>query len=358
MHPPHHAALVANALRLSNGGGTQRVGAYSGVPALIRELGADPATLLRAAGLPDDALAAPDARVPYARLGRLLQLAAERTGCAHVGLLAGRMWHLADLGLVGEVVRHSPTVGDALRTLTVYQHLNSGGGLAFVIERPTVVEVGYAIYHPRVEGGDQIYGGALAAATNVMRELCGVAWTPSEVLLPHARPADASPWRNFFRVAPQFDAEIGALRFPVAWMQRPVEGADPERFRRARRLAESAGRGELKQRVSRALRVLMLSGDVSGEGAARMLSMHRRTLNRRLQDQGTTFQAMLDQVRFETARQLLESTRLPLDDVAAALGYASVSPFMRSFRRWTGTTPGKWRTGAERPFPEVEALAG
>ena len=45
-------------------------------------------------------------------------------------------------------------------------------------------------------------------------------------------------------------------------------------------------------------------------------------------------------------------------DRAAALGYASVSPFMRSFRRWTGTTPGKWRSGAERRLPEEQALAG
>lgn len=297
MRQPHHAALVANTLKLSDGGWTQRVGAYSNLPALIRELGADPVALLRAAGLSSDALAEPDVAVPYARLGRLLQLAAERTGCAHVGLLAGRLWHLEDLGLVGEVVRHSPTVGDALRTLTVYQHLNSGGGLAYLIERPAVIEVGYAIYHPQIEGGDQIYDGVLAAAANFLRELGGVACSPSEVLLPHTRPADPSPWRTFFRVAPHFDAELGALRFPATWMQRAVEGADPERFRHARRLAEAAGRGELRQRVMRALRILMLSGDVSGEGTARMLSMHRRTLNRRLQDQGTTFQAVLDQVR-------------------------------------------------------------
>jgi AraC-like DNA-binding protein len=358
MRQPHHAALVANTLKLSDGGWTQRVGVYAGLPPLIRQLGADPVPLMRAAGLASDALDRPDGRVPYARIGRLLHLAAERTGCGHIGLLVGRMCHLADLGLVGEVVRHSPTVGDALRTLTVYQHLNSGGGLAFLIERPAVVEIGYAIYHPRVDGASHIYDAVLAAGANFVRELCGTSWMPSEVLLPHVAPANVAPWRTFFRLRPQFDAEIGALRFSAAWMQTPVVGADAERFRRAKRLAEAAGRGELKQRVVRALRVLMLSGDVSGEGTARMLSMHRRTLNRRLQDQGTTFQAVLDQVRFETARQLLESTSLPLDDVAAALGYASVSPFMRSFRRWTGTTPGRWRSGAERIVPDEQALAG
>jgi AraC-like DNA-binding protein len=356
MRQAHHTALLANAVKLTDGKWTQRVGAFTALPSLIRQLGADPVETLRAAGLPQDALDLPDSTISYASLGRLLRLAAGRTRCGHVGLLAGRLWHIGDLGLVGEVVRHSPTVGDALRTLTVYQHLNSGGGLAFLIERPGIVEIGYAIYHANVEGSIHIYDVALTSATNFLRELCGPSWTPTEVLLPREKPADATPWRAFFRVTPRFDAEIGALRFPSAWMQRPVEGADPETFRRASRRADAAGRGEVKQRVMRALRILMLSGDVSGEATARMLSMHRRTLNRRLQDQGITFQAVLDQVRFETARQLLEDTHLSLDDVAATLGYASVSPFMRSVRRWTGTTPGRWRSGAERTHPE-EALA-
>ena len=71
--------------------------------------------------------------------------------------------------------------------------------------------------------------------------------------------------------------------------------------------------------------------------------MHRRTLNRRLKAQGTTFQIVLDQLRFEVACQLLSGSEISLDEVAAVLGYAGVSPFMRSFRRWADMTPGHWR---------------
>jgi AraC-like DNA-binding protein len=71
--------------------------------------------------------------------------------------------------------------------------------------------------------------------------------------------------------------------------------------------------------------------------------MHRRTLNRRLHDEGTTFQAVLDDVRFELARQLISSSHIALDDVAASLGYAGASPFTRRFTRWSGMTPGDWR---------------
>jgi AraC-like DNA-binding protein len=287
-------------------------------------------------------------------MGALFQKAATRTGCAHFGLLCGRVWHLSDLGLVGELVQNSPTVGRALQTLTVYQHLNSEGGLAFFLQRDRVVDLGYAIYHPAVSGAPQIYDTLMAGGCNFLRELCGVGWTPSEVFFPHARPLDVNPYQRFFRASLRFDAEFCALRFPLHWLDRPVPGAVSARLRIADSEARAAGRGELLQQVYRALRVLLLHGQSSGDDVAQMLAMHRRTLNRRLKAQGTTFQLVLDRVRFEVAQQLLADTQVAIDDVAATLGYASVSPFMRSFRRWSGTTPGQWRHTAQGR-PAVEA---
>jgi AraC-like DNA-binding protein len=276
-------------------------------------------------------------------MGALFRAAASRTGCSHFGLLCGRVWHLSDLGVVGELVQNSPTVGRALRTLTVYQHLNSEGGLAFFLQRDRVVDLGYAIYHPAVDGASQIYDTLIAGGCNFMRELCGAGWTPSEVFFPHAKPSDVNPYQHFFRAPLRFDSEFCALRFPVQWLDRRIQDADPARLHIAEKQADSAGHGELPEQACRALRVLLLHGKSSGNDVAQMLLMHRRTLNRRLKAQGLTFQQVLDQVRFEVARELLANTLVAIDDVAATLGYASISPFMRSFRRWSGTTPGRWR---------------
>lgn len=348
---PSRSLQAARYRPAANANPTQRIGGFSRLPALIRELGADPATLLQAAGLAPEALDSPDGRISYAGLCRLLQDGAAATQCPHFGLLAGRMWHLPDLGLLGELVRHSPTVGEALQTLTVYQHLNSEGGLAFLIERGGLVDLGYAMYRPGASGTDQYNEGVLAAAFNFMRELCGPAWVPTQVFASHTKPVDMGPYRSLFKSAPRFNAEICALRFSADWMAMPVEGADPVRRRQAQAQADAdaddLGRGRLLEQVRRALRLLLLRGMASGDEVARMLSMHRRTLNRRLQAQGTTFQEVLDQIRFEVARQLLASD-IALDDIAATLGYSGVSPFMRAFRRWSGSTPGHWRRAAAR----------
>lgn len=322
---------------------TQRVGAFVTLPQLIRQLGGDPAPVLAGAGLEPGALSHPDNKVPYAAFVSVLHLAAENTRCPHFGLLAGRMFRLSQLGTLGALMRHAGTVGRALDALTVFQHINSEGGLAFLLKRGDFVDLGYAMYHPSMAGAGQMYDAALAVAMNFMMELCGPTWKPYEVFLAHAKPDDIAQYRAFFKVAPRFDAEVCMLRFPAKDLALPVDGADPASYRRAERLARRAGPPDFLQQAYRGLRRLMLDNRHSGDDLAQLLAMHRRTLNRRLKDEGTTFQHVLDDLRFELARDLLSNSNAHLDDIAAALGYAAVTPFMRTFRRWSGTTPSQWR---------------
>ena len=321
----------------------QRVGAFTRLPALVRSFGRDPARLLARAGLANDALDDPDARIPYDGCARLLAACAEATGQPRFALLAGGTWRLDDLGVVGDAVRNSATVGEALDALTAYQHLDRRGGTSFVTRYDTVVDVGYAVYEPGLDAADHLYDAALAGLISILRELAGAAFEPLAVFVPHARPHDVDDYRALFRRIPHFDADVCALRFPRFWLERPVQGADPERRRAAVARIALEEPPDMRDSVARAFRKLLLGGSASGDDLAAMLSIHRRTLNRRLREQGTTFQKMLDETRFELARQLLVYSRASLDDVAVALGYSAVTPFMRAFHRWTGMTPGQWR---------------
>lgn len=327
----------------------QRVGGLTALPALIRHLGGDTDAILGAGGLAPGDFADRERRIPFPAVARVLHEAAARTATPHFGLLAGRTWHLEGGGPVSELVRHSVTVGDALRTFVAHQHLNSEAGMAFLIVRSGFADFGYAFYRGGVQGIVELYDTAAAIGVNYLRELLGPGWQPLEVLLPRSAPADESHYRALFRVAPRFDSESMTIRFPEALLDREIEGADPEQWRRASDAvaqAERAASFGIVQRVYRALRVQLLAGATSGDSVAQALGLHRRTLNRRLREEGTTFQRCIDQVRFEVACQLLTATHVSLDDIAAGLGYASVSPFMRTFRRWSGTTPARWRRTA------------
>jgi len=91
------------------------------------------------------------------------------------------------------------------------------------------------------------------------------------------------------------------------------------------------------------LRRALVTGQARAGQVAALFSMHARTLNRRLNEFGTGFQELVDEGRFEIARQLLEDSAMEVRQIAAVLDYADASAFTRAFRRWSGTTPARWR---------------
>jgi AraC-like DNA-binding protein len=76
---------------------------------------------------------------------------------------------------------------------------------------------------------------------------------------------------------------------------------------------------------------------------AREIGMSARTLQRRLEDTGTTYQELLDEVRRQSARRLLANTDLDAGEVAFLLGFEELNSFTRAFQAWEGTTPTRWR---------------
>jgi AraC-like DNA-binding protein len=82
---------------------------------------------------------------------------------------------------------------------------------------------------------------------------------------------------------------------------------------------------------------------VSGDSLAAELYLSRRTLDRRLAEDNTSWGELLDEVRFSRAQRLLSAGDAPLCDIAFALGYSDQTAFSRSFRRWSGVTPRNWR---------------
>ena len=80
------------------------------------------------------------------------------------------------------------------------------------------------------------------------------------------------------------------------------------------------------------------------ENVADHLSVHPRMLNRKLQAEGTSFRSLLNEARFQVARQLLAGTRIGVTDIALTLGYSEPRSFTHAFQRWSGAAPSEWRT--------------
>lgn len=326
--------------------GRHRVGAMVSVPAILREFGVDPEGLLRAAGLPADALEDPEGSLTFPEVGRLLQACVAHSGCEHFGHLVGGRANTSSLGLVGALMRNAPTVGDAIMDLCTNQVRYIRGAVTYLAVQGDVAIWGYGVSYPGIPGLDQVCEGAIAVGFNMFRELAqrGV----DEVLSARATVADARPYRKHFGLAPRWDAEQHALVFPAAILAWPVIAADPEQRRAldARvALYWAARQPTVAERAMRQLRARVVLGDATRESTARHLGLSERSLNRRLQEEGTSFRELLDRARFQVAQQLLLGTRMSVTSVALALGYAETSAFNHAFRRWCGQSPGDWRAG-------------
>ena len=97
-------------------------------------------------------------------------------------------------------------------------------------------------------------------------------------------------------------------------------------------------------RVKHAIRPLILRGQPTTASMAASFGLNVRTLARHLEREGTTFQTLLDIVRYNMARELLIITEMTIGDIADALAYTHQSSFADAFGRWSGLTPSEWRT--------------
>ncbi|MGF9762502.1 AraC family transcriptional regulator [Microvirga sp. 0TCS3.31] len=317
----------------------------------LREFGLDPEPIIKAAGL-DPRLFEDGANViPHRALGRLCALSVARTQCRHFGLLVGRRATILSLGLVGRLMLHSDTFGDALRNMVAHLSVQDRVIVPSLDVAGDTAVFSHAVYQPGMESADQITDGSIACAVNAIRALLGADWAPSEVLLPRGQPTDMEPYRRHFRAPVRFDQEMAALVFPSRCLERRIAGADPMLQamleERIKQLKGTQG-CEFPDDIRRLLRVRLTNDRCSAEDIADLMAVHRRTLSRRLKDSGAGYRDISNEIRFEIARQLLRDTEVSLGQIAAALDYSEASAFTRAFRRWSGETPTAWRARHHR----------
>lgn len=333
--------------------GAVRMAPLLGLPCLLSDHGLDPDAVIRGQGCDPALFRDPDNTIAFSAVGRLLAHAAAVTGCRYPGIELARHWGLDVLGAVGRAARLAPNVGAALRCVTLNMHLHDRGAVPYLWTSGDHAVFGYTLYCPDVLGTEHIYDAALTIVHNILRELAGTGWRATEVRLFRDAPVDMTPFREHFRSPLRFAAEQASIVFPAADLARPSANADPARFAAALRDLEALDAsfgGGLSDKVQRLLMSLMVTGACLGDTAldraavSKLLGLHPRSLNRRLRAEGTTFAALLTDSRYVIARELLRDTRLPVDAIAALLGYAQAASFDHAFRRWSTTTATAWRS--------------
>jgi AraC-like DNA-binding protein len=258
------------------------------------------------------------------------------------------------LGVVGYVMQHAPDVRAALHCLERFNGLLGEGVGPRLTERGGDLVL-HRVEPPRIARLLSLSIAVPLGTATLVRALAGL--RPDEpvaveVAFQHPPfPAPALASLSHALASPlRFNESEMRFVIPRAVFERPLPAPDPGLFGYLERHAEAlqarvAASTSLAARVRELLAARLRDGEPDQSSIAQALAVTERTLQRRLQDEGTTFAALLDEVRRDLGRMYLSDPKLAIFEVAFLLGYSEPSAFNRAFRRWTGESPSEFRRG-------------
>jgi AraC-like DNA-binding protein len=167
------------------------------------------------------------------------------------------------------------------------------------------------------------------------------------------KPAHREVYETHFGCPVRFEVKHNALVFDAADLDRPFVTYNPDLLamiapRLEQELARRTSRRSIREQVNATLKQLLAGRRPGIKDVARELRTSVRTLQRRLTEEGASYQGALEEARSELAQHYLLHSRRDLDEIAYLLGYEDANSFIRAFQHWEGLPPGRWRDDRQR----------
>lgn len=288
------------------------------------------------------------ARVSEEEFARLVTNAFQLTGDPALGLHLGQRLNLSAHAILGQAFLTCRDLRQVMELFLKYYHLLSPalylefevrGGLCVLTTVSTPEE------NPITFAYELLY----SATLNTLTGLLNRPDLALRVELPYPPPAHASEYYRVFGEDVHFDAVRGRISFDEALLDTPLPSSNPAlralyEEECARLLADLEEEDSVAEQTLRLLRKLEGQYPQMPQIAG-MLNFSPRTFRRRLEQEGHSFQQLLDKIRAEHATRYLQNTRLPLGTVAYLVGFNDASNFRRAYQKWTGRTPREVRRG-------------
>lgn len=322
-------------------------GSLTGSRELIAGLGGDPEAIARAAGVPAYAFETPDVYIDAECLIDYLELAAQSCDCPELGLLHGSRLPMGIFGQTWLLMRDAESVYEALECFVKYYGLFTDMGTFRFEPGDGGQWLHYTLQPLGHYGRRQVINASLARVCLFVRENIHTQWQPARVRLGQP-PVDSGVFQEFFGCHPEFDSVHDALFLDEAILNKKLGRGELRSVSKQSVLMHQQLSGPLVlAEVESILTVLLPYRECSMRTVAESMRLSERTLQRRLEELGTSFREVLDSVRADFSMHHLTSSKLPIFRIADMLGYQSQSAFARAFHRWHGKSPRAARRAAD-----------
>jgi AraC-like DNA-binding protein len=317
--------------------------------ARLKSAGVPVAPLLRRVGLTPEVIADSEERLSVRSQITLLNEAAIALQDDSLGFTLARDFDPRALGLLYYVMASSQTLGDALKRVARYsQTTNEALVVRYREGNRLLINLSYSGV-PRHSDRHQIEF-CMFAVLRICRVLTGQNLVPQHFSIAHHRSEGTSEMSRFVGTKVEFGADSDEFALNANARELPLVHSDNYLNDLLLKYCEVAladrrdDMGQLRTRVENAISSTLPHGRVLVEDVARSLGMSKRTLARKLSDEGLNFTEILEQLRRDLAARYLDDRKLHVSKIAWLLGFHEVSAFTHAFKRWTGKTPRQLRT--------------
>ena len=320
------------------------------VEAAIR-MGVDKGELLKASGTSADSLADPDGRLPLSAYTSIRQVLEKHLGPAF-GLKILETMIEVKATVIAYLFANSKSLHEAYANLCRYRRIVAE------VESPRLTidndraSMGCHYGKVHVMMNSSLLEGALGFWLIRGRHFTGVDWDPIEVHI-QGKATDREVYERIFRCQVINEAKEYKLVFDKDLLDLPIKNSDGNLLNYLTPIAEEVvknlpGNQNIKQLIQDKIFTSLESGNTSIDGIADQIHVSARTLQRRLEEEGTSFANLLDETRHIAAIEYLKDQRISITETAFLLGFSDASTFYRAFKRWVQQTPAQFRKSLQQ----------
>lgn len=295
-----------------------------------------------------------DIRIPCRTMAQVWSAAMEQTGDENLAMKLGASRMFGADRTTSLIMEASSTVLESFQLAVRYSVLIAD---VMSVEVGEVEDIVYVDYQPKPIWRDQPAAVQLdclaisyVAAVSSLDRLLGAYQTPSLVSLAFPPPASVETWVEMFGCSLSFGAAHNRIGFPAELKSVSVTTRDPGLKAAVRQYADEltaifSGEPPATQQVMSAVIDGMAPQPPSLEAVARRMGMSRRSLQRQLRAEGSSYRKIVERIRMDLSERHLRDGRFSVDEVARLAGYADTSSFVRAFKRCKGQPPRQFSRG-------------
>jgi AraC-like DNA-binding protein len=307
--------------------------------------------LFEKAGLKPEILGSDEGRIDGEQLQAFIHLLAEHTGNPVLGLETGDYVQPGSYSVLGYITMSCATLGEAVTRIAPYEKLVGDMGTTRLKMKGDSATLIWTCNFTDSVVWPQVVDNVFASWINYARWLAdSTDATPLEVRLrrPSPGPEHEKAYALRWQCPVQFDAEEDAVTFAQSLLATRLRQPDPllRKTLEAHALSQLAlldTDTDLTSKVKQSIQKQLAEGITRQDMVAEDLGMTSRTLQRKLSQEGVSYQKLLDEVRQQMAEDYLQNTGMSIPDIALRLGYSETTSFHRKFKAATGKTPGDFR---------------